>query len=68
MNSAQQTTQDALSALLSSLGFETMAHEVKSELDNERLSRYARVVVKNSPIGIRRQLTVRFHFLGLRVL
>jgi len=68
MNSAQQTTQDALSALLASLGFDTMAREVKSEQDNERLSRYARVVVKNSPVEIRRQLTVRFHFLGLRVL
>jgi hypothetical protein len=68
MNSAQHTTQDALSALLASLGFEAMAREVKSEQDNERLSRYSRIVVKNSPVQIRRQLTVRFHFLGLRVL
>ena len=45
-----------------------MAREVKSEQDNERLSRYSRIVVKNSPVQIRRQLTVRFHFLGLRVL
>lgn len=41
--------QDAMSALLSALGFDAMARDVKTEEDLERLRHYARIIVKQSP-------------------
>lgn len=41
--------QDAMSELLDSMGFETMACEVKYEEELDRLRRYARVIVKQAP-------------------
>lgn len=55
--------QDALSELLAALGFEAMAREVKTEEDLERLRRYARIIVKQSPENVRHQLVLRFRML-----
>jgi hypothetical protein len=59
------TMQDAMSALLLALGFETMASEVKTETDRERLSRYARVIVKQSPADKKLALANNFRMAGL---
>lgn len=54
------TIQDAMSELLDAMGFETMAHEVKTEQDLERLRRYARIIVKQSPPAMQIQIANRF--------
>jgi len=60
------TIQDALSELLDALGFKTMAREVKAETDKQRLSRYARVIIKNTPEGdIKRRLWRQLKLAGL---
>jgi len=38
-----------MSALLKALGFDAMAANVIGESDAERLTKYARVIIKNSP-------------------
>jgi hypothetical protein len=38
-----------MSALLKALGFDAMAANVIGESDTERLTKYARVIIKNSP-------------------
>lgn len=43
-----QTIQDAMSELLSALGFDAMAREVKTEQELDRLRTYARIIVKNT--------------------
>lgn len=43
------TQGEALSVLLASLGFEAMASGALTEQDPERLRRYARVIIKQSP-------------------
>jgi hypothetical protein len=52
---APPRTQDALSTLLKSLGFTTMAEEVLTEGDPAQLRRYARVIAKNLPNNENRQ-------------
>ncbi len=42
------TIQQALSLLLTSLGFETMARVVLTEADEERLAKYGRIVRHNA--------------------
>jgi len=64
-NKSLPTVQVALSALLAALGFETMSREVLAETENERLARYARIVVRHSPATISDKLAVNFRALGL---
>lgn len=59
------TMQDAMSALLLALGFNTMASEVKTETDRDRLSRYARIIVKQSPADKKLSLANNFRMAGL---
>lgn len=54
------TKQQAISELLAALGFEAMARDVLNENDAERLSRYARIVIKNSPQAVRYTLVNSF--------
>lgn len=61
-------TRYAISALLGALGFESMARDVQTETDGERLGRYARVVLKNTADPrMRRELMSRFVALRLVV-
>ena len=64
MNSSN-TMQDAMSALLFALGFDAMAEAVKTETDKERLCRYARVIVKQSPAEKKLALANNFRLAGL---
>lgn len=50
------TIQQAMSELLKSLGFGTMAEDVKSEQRPEVLRKYAAIIIKNSPAEIRPKL------------
>lgn len=61
------TINTALSALLAALGFAQMAADVKTETCTERLAKYARVIVKNSPAAKRGELVRLFQAAGLRV-
>lgn len=61
----QPTLQDAMSELLAVLGFGAMAREVRTEKDTERLSRYARIIVKQSPESKRLALANQFRLAGL---
>ena len=54
-----------MSQLLAALGFDAMAREVKTEQDTERLSRYARVIVKQSPQAQKLALANQFRMAGL---
>jgi hypothetical protein len=60
------TTPDALSALLSALGFAAMARDVLTETDHARLSRSAGIIVRNTPEPQRHAVHVRLALLGLR--
>ena len=51
----------AMSAILKSLGFEAMAKQVIGETNSERLTKYARVIVKNSPPSARSRLFELFN-------
>jgi hypothetical protein len=51
----------AMSELLKALGFEAMAKEVIGETDGERLRRYARVIIRNSPQANKARLLALFH-------
>lgn len=64
MNSTS-TIQGAMAALLLALGFDAMAEAVKTETDRERLSRYARVIVKQSPADKKLALANNFRLAGL---
>ena len=57
--------QTALSELLGALGFTAMARDVATETEWATLSKYARIVVKNSPEHAKRALTTRFYRLRL---
>jgi hypothetical protein len=59
------TIQNAMSALLFALGFDAMASAVKTETDRDRLSRYARVIVKQSPANKKLALANNFRLAGL---
>jgi hypothetical protein len=59
------TIQNAMSALLFALGFDAMALAVKTETDRDRLSRYARVIVKQSPADKKLALANNFRLAGL---
>lgn len=50
-----------MSALLKALGFDAMAKDVIGETDTERLTKYARVIVKNSPAEKRQRLFQLFN-------
>ena len=67
MITTAHTINDALSALLLSLGFRTMARQVKTERDTERLSKYARVIVRNMPADKRAQTSRLLSAAGLQV-
>jgi Ni2+-binding GTPase involved in maturation of urease and hydrogenase len=54
------TIQDALSELLDALGFAAMAADVITETDQERLRKYARIIVKQSPQSHKLALANRF--------
>lgn len=58
-------TNTALSALLLALGFNAMANEVLTETDRDRLIRYARVIIKNSPEAQRPAIVRNLRALGL---
>ena len=60
-----QTTQDALSALLKALGFGQMSKDVCTEQNHETLGRYARIIIKNSPQEKRAELVSHFRHLRL---
>lgn len=60
MTTAPQLT-DAMSAMLKALGFEAMAKEIIGESDTERLTKYARVIIKNSPEASRHRLFQLFN-------
>lgn len=66
-NNTSATINTALSALLLALGFNAMAEQVKTERDAERLARYARVIVRNSPADKRATLSRLFAAAGLRI-
>ena len=59
------TIQQAMSELLSALGFTAMAGDVVDEHDHERLQHYARVILKNTPIAQREEIRARFALLRL---
>lgn len=62
----ENTIQTALSALLDALGFDQMASDVLTEYEDDRLSRYARVVIKNThDEAVKRKLTATFRALRL---
>jgi hypothetical protein len=67
MNTTTRTINDALSALLLALGFQTMAQQVKTERDTERLSKYARVIVRNMPADKRAQTSRLLSAAGLQL-
>jgi hypothetical protein len=67
MNTTTRTINDALSALLLALGFQAMAQQVKTERDTERLSKYARVIVRNMPADKRAQTSRLLSAAGLQV-
>ena len=50
-----------MSAMLKSLGFEAMAKGVIGESNTETLTKYARVIVKNSPKASRQRLLELFN-------
>jgi hypothetical protein len=50
-----------MSRLLESLGFDAMAKEVIGETDGERLGKYARVIIRNSPQANKARLVALFH-------
>lgn len=60
-----ETIQTAMSEVLGALGFKTMAREVLTETDGERLRIYARVAVKNSPESKRQRMTQLLRSAGL---
>jgi hypothetical protein len=60
-----KTKQQAMSELLSALGFTKMASDVLTETDAQRLCRYGNVIVKNSPEQHRAQLVRNFRELGV---
>ena len=55
-----KTIQEATSAVLKSLGFDAMASGVLTENDGERLSKYARVIIRNSPQSKKVELLAMF--------
>ena len=57
----EKNITEAMSAILKSLGFEAMAKQVVGETDSERLTKYARVIVKNSPASVRDRLFELFN-------
>lgn len=59
------TVQVALSSLLAALRFEAMSKEVLTETNPERLSRFARFILRHSPANITDKLAVNFRALGL---
>ena len=50
-----------MSEILKSLGFEAMAKQVIGETNSERLTKYARVIIKNSPASARTRLFELFN-------
>ena len=50
-----------MSAMLKALGFKAMAEQVIGEQDTERLTKYARVIIKNSPQSNRQKLFALFN-------
>lgn len=58
---AEQNITTGMSAMLASLGFEAMSREVIGEQDNERLARYARVIIRNSPQAHKSRLLTLFN-------
>lgn len=58
------TIYDTVSKLLESLGFTQMAQDVYNE-PRERLSRYAAIILKNSPQDKRNMLVRSFRLLRL---
>lgn len=65
MTATAPTVQDALSALLASLGFRQMALDVKTETETARLRKYARVILNDCPVESRRSLYQKMALLGL---
>jgi hypothetical protein len=65
MMSPTVRVQDALSALLDSLGMLTMAREVLTEERPEYLARYAQAVLKWAPASRQAQIRAGFQKLGL---
>jgi len=55
------TIQEAMSEVLGSLGFDAMAAGVVSETDGDRLGKYARVIIRNSPQSKKAKLLAMFH-------
>lgn len=54
------TIQDAMAALLASLGFVAMAEDVRDETDISRLRRYARVCVNSAPANKKAEMANLF--------
>lgn len=50
-----------MSAMLAALGFDAMASQVVGESDTERLTRYARVIVRASPQSQKPRLLALFN-------
>ena len=57
----KENITEGMSAILKSLGFEAMAKQAVGETDPERLTKYARVIVKNSPAAARARLFELFN-------
>ena len=57
-NTADITT--GMSQLLKALGFDAMAENVIGETDGERLGKYARVIIRNSPQANKARLLALF--------
>jgi hypothetical protein len=54
-----------MAALLEALGFTAMAKDVLTETDPDRLRRYARIIIKQSPKDKQHVLATKFYALNV---
>lgn len=55
------TINEGMSAMLKALGFDSMAKDVVRETDGDRLGKYARVIIRNSPQSNKARLLALFN-------
>ena len=65
MMEEQKDIRPAMAELLSALGFEQMAIDVKTETDKDRLRKYAWIIMRNAPEEKRRALATAFNSLNI---
>ena len=64
-NYGNNEVQMGMSVVLVALGFEAMAAAVQFETDNERLQKYARVILKNTKGEAKEKACATFRKAGL---